>query len=83
MEKVVKKYKAKFVVDISDLGKDDPLMQNVRLFFSSKHLSCKATILLDYCKYVSLNMEERSFKNLNMMGLIINGGIFYVLQQNG
>lgn len=51
MEKVVKKYKAKFVVDISDLGKDDPLMQNVRFFFSfffSKHLSCKATILLDY-----------------------------------
>ncbi|XP_024182603.1 uncharacterized protein LOC112187876 isoform X2 [Rosa chinensis] len=35
MEKVAKKYKAKFVVDISDLGKDDPLMQNGTLHFSS------------------------------------------------
>ncbi|XP_016651929.1 PREDICTED: uncharacterized protein LOC103341243 isoform X2 [Prunus mume] len=38
MEKVVKKYKAKFVVDISDLGKDDPLMQNGTLLFSSLKL---------------------------------------------
>lgn len=35
MEKVAKKYEAKFVVDISDLGKDDPLMQNGTLHFSS------------------------------------------------
>ncbi|BBH08590.1 Calcineurin-like metallo-phosphoesterase superfamily protein [Prunus dulcis] len=38
MEKVVKKYKAEFVVDISDLGKDDPLMQNGTLLFSSLKL---------------------------------------------
>ncbi|KAL6274981.1 hypothetical protein ACE6H2_025673 [Prunus campanulata] len=38
MEKVVKKYKAKFVVDISDLGRDDPLMQNGSLLFSSLKL---------------------------------------------
>ncbi|XP_050378188.1 uncharacterized protein LOC126795384 [Argentina anserina] len=35
MEKVTKMYKARFVVDISDLGKDDPLMQNASLHFSS------------------------------------------------
>ncbi|KAL6221384.1 hypothetical protein ACLB2K_009135 [Fragaria x ananassa] len=35
MARVAKKYKAKFVVDISDLGKDDPLMQNGTLHFSS------------------------------------------------
>ncbi len=38
MERVAKKYKAKFVVDISDLGKDDPLMQNVRSCSSSQFL---------------------------------------------
>ena len=36
MEMVAKKYKAKFVVDISDLGEDDPLMQNVRSCSSSQ-----------------------------------------------
>jgi hypothetical protein len=37
MEKVAKTYKAIFVVNTSELGEDDPLMQNVRsfLFFPS------------------------------------------------
>ncbi|XP_048440427.1 uncharacterized protein LOC103949104 isoform X3 [Pyrus x bretschneideri] len=35
MEKVAKKYKAEFVVDISNLGEDDPLMQNGTRHFSS------------------------------------------------
>ncbi|KAM3012757.1 hypothetical protein FF2_025705 [Malus domestica] len=35
MEKVAKKYKAEFVVDVSDLGEDDPLMQNGTLHFST------------------------------------------------
>lgn len=30
MEIVAKKYKASFVVNTSELGEDDPLMQNVR-----------------------------------------------------
>jgi hypothetical protein len=33
MEKVAKTYKASFVVNTSELGEDDPLMQNVRSFF--------------------------------------------------
>lgn len=32
MEKVAKTYKASFVVNTSELGEDDPLMQNVRSF---------------------------------------------------
>ncbi|KAM1201213.1 hypothetical protein FF1_017508 [Malus domestica] len=35
MEKVAKKYNAEFVVDVSNLGEDDPLMQNGTLHFSS------------------------------------------------
>ncbi|KAJ4950436.1 hypothetical protein NE237_027268 [Protea cynaroides] len=35
MEKVAKTYKAKFVVNISELGDDDPLMQNGTLHFPS------------------------------------------------
>ncbi|XP_048423102.1 uncharacterized protein LOC103955964 [Pyrus x bretschneideri] len=35
MEKVANKYKAEFVVDVSDLGEDDPLMQNGTLHFST------------------------------------------------
>lgn len=33
MEKVVKTFKAEFVVNISELGEDDPLMQNVTWHF--------------------------------------------------
>lgn len=32
MRKVIKLYNARFVVNVSDLGEDDPLLQNVRLF---------------------------------------------------
>lgn len=35
MDKVAKAYKASFVVNTSELGEDDPLMQNVRSFRSS------------------------------------------------
>ncbi|OVA00282.1 Ribonuclease H domain [Macleaya cordata] len=35
MEKVAKIYKVKFVVNISELGEDDPLMQNGTLHFSA------------------------------------------------
>lgn len=33
MEMVAKAYKARFVVSISELGEDDPLMKNVRSLF--------------------------------------------------
>lgn len=35
IEKAVKAYKARFVVNISELGEDDPLMHNVRTPFVS------------------------------------------------
>ncbi|XP_059635478.1 uncharacterized protein LOC132277657 isoform X2 [Cornus florida] len=35
MKKVVKTYNARFVVNISELGEDDPLMQNATLYFQS------------------------------------------------
>jgi hypothetical protein len=39
MEKVAKTYKATFVVNTSELGEDDPLMQNVRYFFFHHQLT--------------------------------------------
>ncbi|KAM7472940.1 hypothetical protein LguiA_011123 [Lonicera macranthoides] len=36
IEKAVKAYKARFVVNISKLGEDDPLMHNATLYFHSK-----------------------------------------------
>ena len=32
MEKVARTYKARFVVNVGELGEDDPLMQNVMQF---------------------------------------------------
>lgn len=38
MEKVIKKYNARFVVNLSELGEDDPLLQNVRPIYLNFNL---------------------------------------------
>ncbi|GLT85375.1 hypothetical protein SLE2022_035660 [Rubroshorea leprosula] len=43
MEKVVKTYNASFVVNISELGEDDPLMHNVTLLFPALKVSWYST----------------------------------------
>ncbi|XP_062157605.1 uncharacterized protein LOC133865250 isoform X1 [Alnus glutinosa] len=50
MEKVAKTYKASFVVNTSELGEDDPLMQNGTLLFPSLKVPCT-------CRYTTRTKE--------------------------
>lgn len=40
VEKVAKKFNARFVINISKLGEDDPLMQNATWHFPSVKIPC-------------------------------------------
>lgn len=55
----MKSYKARFVVNISELGEDDPFMLNVRLFTFGTQRAFSVHALSLYLKDEIMNIDQK------------------------